>query len=223
MSGEAVDRLVRELSAAAEAAAGIAGTAPGGARIVEPGPDGRWYLVALEGPAFLCLRNDLEPEQSLARVDEVARACLLLESAEALIDPVALRAMAPAAAALEPWRGEMQVACDAFTRAAERAAQLADWAEDPQRAVASLVALDDAIGRQDGARAAYASFVGATDPLVARQSSLDAELVRVLGAAENAAAAAGLADALSGVLAAGIEAIGEGAAEMTALHVTPLQ
>ena len=223
MSGDVVDRLVRELSAAAEAAAGIAGTAPGGARIVEPGPDGRWYLVALEGPAFLCLRADLEPEESLARVDEVARACLLLESAEALIDAQALRALAPAAAALDPWSADMQVAYDALVRAAEAAAHLADWADDPQRAVASLVALDDAIGRQDRARAAYASFVGATEPLVGRQDSLDADLVRALGTAENAAAAAGLADALRSVLAGGMEQIGEGADEITALHVTPLQ
>ena len=223
MSGDVVDRLVRDLGAAAEAAAGIAGTAPGGARIVEPGPDGRWYLVALEGPAFLCLRADLEPEQSYARVDEVARACLLVESAEALIDVAALRALAPAAAALDAWRGEMQVACDALARAAEGAGHLAHWAEAPTRAIASIVALDDAIGHQDRARAAYASFVGATEPLVARQDSLDADLVRALGAAENAAAAAGLADALRSVLAGGVDAIGEGAAEMTALHVTPLQ
>lgn len=223
MSGDAIDRLVRDLSAAAEAAAGVAGTAPGGARIVEPGPGGRWYLVALEGPAFLCLRADLEPEESHARVDEVARACLLLESAEALIDAAALRALTPAVAGLLPWQAELQVAYDAISRAAEGAVQLADWADDPQRAVASLVALDDAIGRQDRARAAYASFVGATEPLVGRQDSLDPELVRALGVVENAAAAAGLADALRGVLAAGMEQIGEGAAEITALHVTPLR
>ena len=223
MSGEVVDRLVRDLSAAAEAAAGIAGTAPGGARIVEPGLEGRWYLVALEGPAFVCLRADLEPEESLARVDEVARACLLVESTEALIDVAALRALAPAAAALDRWRGEMQVACDAIVRAAEGVAHLADWAEEPQRAIASVVALDDAIGRQDRARAAYASFVGATEPLVGRQDTLDPDLVRALGAAENAAAAAGLADALRSVLAGGMEQIGEGAAEITALHVTPLR
>ena len=49
------------------------------------------------------------------------------------------------------------------------------------------------------------------------------DLVRALGTAENAAAAAGLADALRSVLAGGMEQIGEGADEITALHVTPLQ
>lgn len=223
MSGEAVDRLVRDLGAAAEAAAGVSGLLPGGARAVEPGHDGRWYLVALEGPAFLCLRADLDPETSFSRVDEVARACLLVESADALLDVVALRSLTPAAAALAPWREQMQVAVDAIVRAGEAAERLAAWADDPLRAVASVIALDEAIARQDRARAAYATFVGATEPLVARQGELDADLVSALGAVENAAAAAGLADSLGGVLAAGMDAIGEGAAEITALHVTPLR
>lgn len=223
MSGEAVDRLVRELGAAAEAAAGISGALPGGARAVEPGHDGRWYLVALEGPAFLCLRADLDPETSFSRVDEVARACLLVESADALLDAAALRALAPAAAGLAPWRPQMEAAVAAIVRAGDAAAHLADWADDPLRAVASVIALDEAIALQDRARAAYASFVGATDPLVGRQGEMDADLVSALGAVENAAAAAGLADSLGSVLAAGIDAIGEGAAEITALHVTPLK
>ena len=53
--------------------------------------------------------------------------------------------------------------------------------------------------------------------------ALDPALVQALAGAERAAAAAGLSDALSGVLAGGMEAIGEGAAEMTALHLTPLR
>ena len=223
MSGDHIDRLAGMLASAAEAAAGVSGSAPGGVRAVEPGPHGRWYLVALEGPSFLCLRADLEPEESLAAVDEVARACLLVESAEALIDAGALRAVQGAATGLAPWEGELPDAHAAMVRAAAASALLADWADDPLRAVASVVALDDAIALQDRARGAYAAFVGATDPLVARQGGLDQDLVRALGAAENAAAAAGLADALAGVLAGGMEAIGEGAAEMTALHVTPLR
>jgi archaellum biogenesis protein FlaJ (TadC family) len=100
---------------------------------------------------------------------------------------------------------------------------LADWREDPLRVIASLVALDDAIARQDRARAAYASFVGATEPLVAKQDELAPDFVRALGAVESAAAAAGLADALGGVVAAGMDAIEEGADEMTAAHITPLR
>jgi len=153
----------------------------------------------------------------------LARAVLLVESAEVLLDPVALRALAPTAEALAPWEADLTMALDALSRAGEAALHLAEWREDHLRAVASLVALDDAIGRQNRARGAYATFVGATEVLVARQDSLDPTMVQALIAVESAAAAAGLADSLGGVLAASMGSIEEGAAEMMAAHLTPLR
>ncbi len=223
VSGDPFTRLSSDVESAVAAAIAVAGMDPLGLRPVEPGTGGRGYVVAFDGPAFLCLNTDLKPERSAARADELARAVLLVESAEVLLDPVALRALAPAAEALAPWEADLTMALDALSRAGEAALHLAEWREDHLRAVASLVALDDAIGRQGRARGAYAAFVGATETLVARQESLDPAMVRALAAAESAAAAAGLADSLGGVLAASMGSIEEGAAEMMAAHLTPLR
>ena len=223
MSSDPLHRLSADLESAIAAAMDVHDDPPIGLRPVEPGTGGRSYLVAFEGPAFLCLRDDMQPETSRARVDEIARVALVVESAEHLIDPDALRALAPAVLGLVPWQADIAVAIGALRRAGVCAGELADWREDPLRVIASLVALDDAIACQDRARAAYASFVGATEPLVAKQDELAPDFVRALGAVESAAAAAGLADALGGVVAAGMDAIEEGADEMTAAHITPLR
>ncbi len=223
VSSDPISRLSSDLESAVAAAIEVAGMEPLGLRPVEPGTGGRGYVVAFDGPAFLCLNTDLKPERSAARADELARAVLLVENAEELLDPVALRALAPAVAALAPWEADLTMALDALSRAGEAALYLAEWREDDLRAVASLVALDDAIGRQNRARGAYAAFVGATETLVAQQESLDTAMVQALGAAESAAAAAGLADSLGGVLAASMGVIEDGAAEMMAAHLTPLR
>ncbi len=223
VSSDPLTRLSSDIESAVAAAIEVAGMEPLGLRPVEPGTGGRGYVVAFDGPAFLCLNTDLKPERSAARADELARAVLLIESAEELLDPVALRALTPAVEALAQWEEDLTMALHALSRAGEAALHLAEWREDHLRAVASLVALDDAIGRQNRARGAYAAFVGATETLVTQQESLDTAMVQALGAAESAAAAAGLADSLGGVLAGSMGLIEEGAAEMMAAHLTPLR
>lgn len=222
MSGDSVTLLLADLTAACDAGQAMVGREVLGLRAVEPGTGGRSYLVAFDGPSFLCLDGSFGAERSLVRVRAVAHAGLVVEHAEALIDPAALRAVGPISVRLAPWEEQVPAAVAALRRAAAAADDLAEWREDPLRAVASLPALDDALIRHERVRGAYAAFVQATDPLVERQDSLDAGLLQVLTEVESVAATAGLAAPLAGFLAQSMQAIGEGADEMVAAILTPL-
>jgi hypothetical protein len=129
----------------------------------------------------------------------------------------------PATAALQEWRGELAAAVEALERAAGNATALADWREAPERVIASLVALDAAVALQERAHAAYATFVGVTEPLVERQDQLDSRLLAGLSAVEQAAAAAGLGASLGKLMGQGMGGIAEAADEMAASHLTPLR
>ena len=103
------------------------------------------------------------------------------------------------------------------------AEDLAEWRDAPERIVASLVAMDAAVGMQERAHAAYATFVGVTEPLVSRQDELDRELLAALASLEQAAGQAGLGASLGKVVGEGMGAIVEAADELAAAHLTPLR
>lgn len=214
--------LAMQMAAARDAAEARAGSSMLGLRAVAPGTGGMAWLVAFEGPAFLCLDQALQPAVSLARVRDVAQASLAAEVVEEMVDADALRAVVPAAAALQEWRGELAAAVEALERAAGNATALADWRGAPERVIASLVALDAAVALQERAHAAYATFVGVTEPLVERQDQLDSRLLAGLSAVEQAAAAAGLGASLGKLMGQGMGGIAEAADEMAASHLTPL-
>ena len=94
--------------------------------------------------------------------------------------------------------------------------------KEAERIVASLVAMDAAVGMQERAHAAYATFVGVTEPLVSRQDELDRELLAALASLEQAAGQAGLGASLGKVVGEGMGAIVEAADELAAAHLTPL-
>lgn len=222
MSDDPATRLLADLAAARDAAQAITDRQALGLRAVEPGTGGRSYVVAFDGPGFVCLNEVCEPEPSLVRMRSVAHACLVVEHAEVLLDPAALRAVGPTAVRLEPWEGELHTAVAALHRAAVAADDLADWRDDPLRAIASLPALDDALIRHERVRGAYAAFVKATDQLVERQDSLGADLLQVLTEVEAVAGRAGLGASLAGVLAQSMDRLAEGADEMVGASLTPL-
>lgn len=215
--------LAARMAQARDAAEALAGRPMMGLRAVEPGTGGPCWLVAFDGPAFLCLDDQLRPAQALARVRDVAQASLAAEVVEEMVDAHALRALAPATDALEAWRGDIPAAVEALERSAGQAVALAEWRDAPERVVASLVQLDAAVAMQERAHAAYATFVGVTEPLVERQDELDARLLAALTAVEQAAAAAGLGASLGTMMGQGMGAIAEAADEMAAGHLTPLR
>ena len=218
-----VDALAAEMAAARDAAEALAARPMAGLRAVRPGTGGLAWLVAFEGPAFLCLGADLRPVGSLARVRDVAQASLAAEVVEDMVDADALRALRPHVDVLAPWRADMPAAVDALGRAAGAAEDLAEWRDAPERIVASLVAMDAAVGMQERAHAAYATFVGVTEPLVSRQDDLDRELLAALASLEQAAGQAGLGASLGKVVGEGMGAIVEAADELAAAHLTPLR
>lgn len=224
MSGELdIARMEGDMMAAREAAVAVAGVPMLGLRAVQPGTGGRAWLIALEGPAFLCLDDALDPEPSRARVLDVAQAGLAAELADEAVDAVALRAFRGPAAAMGAWGADLRAAVAALGRAAEEADALAAWREDPRRVVASLVALDEAAAIQERAHAAYATFAGVTEPLVETQESLEPALLGALVEVERAAEAAGLGASLARMLAEAMPGIVEAADEMARAHVTPLR
>jgi hypothetical protein len=218
-----IDALAAEMAAARDAAEALAARPMAGLRAVRPGTGGLAWLVAFEGPAFLCLGADLRPVGSLARVRDVAQASLAAEVVEDMVDADALRALRPHVDVLAPWRADMPAAVDALGRAAGAAEDLAEWRDAPERIVASLVAMDAAVGMQERAHAAYATFVGVTEPLVSRQDELDRELLAALASLEQAAGEAGLGASLGKVVGEGMGAIVEAADELAAAHLTPLR
>ena len=224
MSGDLdIARMEGDMMAAREAAVGVAGVPMLGLRAVRPGAGGRAWLVALEGPAFLCLDDALDPEPSLTRFRDVAQAGLAAELVDDAVDAAALRAYRAPADAMAAWAGDMPAAVEALGRAAAAADELATWREDPRRIIASLVDLDEAAAIQERAHAAYATFAGLTEPLVERQDSLDPALLQGLIEVERAADAAGLGASLGKMLAEAMPGIVEAADEMARAHVTPLQ
>lgn len=224
MSGDLdIARMEGDMMAAREAAVGVAGVPMLGLRAVRPGAGGRAWLVALEGPAFLCLDDALDPEPSLTRFRDVAQAGLAAELVDDAVDAAALRAFRAPADAMAGWVGDMPAAVEALGRAAAAADDLATWREDPRRIIASLIDLDEAAAIQERAHAAYATFAGLTEPLVERQDSLEPSLLQALIEVERAADAAGLGASLGKMLAEAMPGIVEAADEMARAHVTPLQ
>ena len=132
MSGELdIARMEGDMMAAREAAVAVAGVPMLGLRAVQPGTGGRAWLIALEGPAFLCLDDALDPEPTRARVLDVAQAGLAAELADEAVDATALRAFRAPAAAMDAWGADLPAAVAALGRAAEEADALAAWREDP--------------------------------------------------------------------------------------------
>jgi hypothetical protein len=224
---EELVELAERLGAAVDAATAAAGgRAPLGVRAVEAAPGRRGYLVAFEGPAFLCLADDLTPERGTQRARQTASAGLLWEHAEQLVDAEALRELARAIGRLLALGGPGPDVAEAFEtleRVAARAIELAAWRERPIRALARLDDLDRASRMQERLAGAYARFVRASDPLVAVQESLDAELVQRLRAVEEAAGRAGAGERLADRLARALPDCDDGADQILAAHLTRLR
>jgi hypothetical protein len=217
-----LDDLLGFLADARDAATARAGREPLGLRAVELGDGARRALCAFPGPAFLCLDPTLAPERSELRARQVAAAGLLVEHAEGLVDAGALRDLAAAAGrvlALQPEGADLE---EALGEVAEAALALAAWRDAPERALASLAALDTATARQERLLVGYGAFVAASDPLVAVQDRLPAPLVEALRALEEAAGRAGATGRLAERLADAMAGCEQGAAEITAAHLTPL-
>ena len=89
--------------------------------------------------------------------------------------------------------------------------------------VASVPELDEASRLQERLVGAYARFMRASDPLVARQDSLDAALIEALRSVEESAGRAGAADRLADRLARAIEECDEGAGQMVAANIVRLR
>ncbi len=215
--------LVQRLEAARDAAERIAGRPPLGVRAVEPAAGRRGYVAAFEGPEFLCLAGDLEPERDARRVREAASATLLWEHAEALVDAEALRDLVRAVGRLLALGGEPVEVAEPLEVVAARALELAGWRDAPRRVIASVPELDEASRLQERLVGAYARFMRASDPLVAQQDSLDAALIEALRSVEESAGRAGAADRLADRLARAIEECDEGAGQMVAANLVRLR
>ena len=219
----AVQDLVDALVRARDAAAGIAGAPPLGVRAVEPAPGRRSYLVAFDGPAFLCLRADLQPEDDLRAAREAASASLLWEQVETLVDAEALRGLAAAVGRLLALGEDPHGILPVLETVAARALELAAWRYAPVRAVASLPDLDAAVALHGRLAGAYARFMRVSEPLVSDQESLSAELLDGLRSLEQSAGWAGAAERLADRIAAALPVAEELADEVVAAHVTRLR
>lgn len=216
-------RLVAELGAAHGAAVAVTGREPLGVRAVEPVAGARAYLCAFDGPGFLCLDGRLAAQRDARRVREVAMAGLLWEYVELFVDPDALEALTGAIGQLLALGGDPREVIDTLERVAARSLELAGWRTLPERAVASLPATDDAVLLQGRLHAAYSLFVRASEPLVDVQDTLSAELVAALRAVEQAAGMARVSERLAEMLGGAMGECSDGADEIVALHITPLE
>jgi hypothetical protein len=223
MSGEIdIGRLGDAMRDAAAAADAAAGRPMLGLRAVRPGTGGLSWLVAFPGPAFLCMDESLRPESSLSRMRDVAQANLACEVVDEMVDAGALRALRPHGEVLAGVAPHLSAAVDALRRSSDACEALAEWRDAPERIVASLVALDEAVSIQARAHAAYATFASVTEPLVQRQAELAPEVLSALVAVERAAEDAGVGVSLGGALGEGMGGIVEAADEMARGHLTPL-
>lgn len=215
-------RLVAELGAAHAAAVAAAGREPLGVRAVESVAGARAYLCAFEGPQFLCLTRDLTPERDARRVREAATASLLWEYLELFVDPEALEALTEAIGQLLALGGDPRDVMETLERVAARSLELTRWRTLPERALASLPAMDEAAALQGRLHAAYSLFMRTSEPLVEIQSTLPPALVDALRAVEQAAGMARAPERLADLLGRAMGECTEGADEIVALHLTRL-
>lgn len=215
--------LVARLSSARSAAAGLAGRDPLGVRAVEPAEGRRSYLVAFEGPAFLCLAHDMTAEVDERRAREAASASLLWETVEGLVDSAALRGLVSAIGRLLALGDDPPGVAGTLEVVATRALELAAWRDEPARALASLPALDQAVALHERLVGAYALFIRASEPLVAVQETLSPDLIAALREVEESAGRAGAAERLADRLAGAMPDCEEGAGQIVAAHLTRLR
>lgn len=218
-----LEELVDGLSSARDAAAGLSGRPPLGVRAVEPAAGRRSYLVAFDGPGFLCLSADLTAEGDERRAREAASASLLWETVEVLVDAPALRELAQAIGRFLAIGGELSAVSQTLEAVATRALALAAWREEPLRALASLPALDDGVALQERLHTAWSLFVRASEPLVEAQDTLTPDIVAALRDVEESAGRAGAAERLADRLAGAMPGCEDGADQMVAAHITRLR
>ena len=192
-------------------------------RAVEPAAGRRSYLVAFEGPAFLCLTGDLRAEMDERRAREAASASLLWETVESLVDSAALRELARAVGRFLAIGGELAAVSQTLETVATRALELAAWRDEPLRALASLPALDDGVALHERLTAAWSLFVRASEPLVDVQDTLSPELIAALRDVEESAGRAGAAERLADRLAGAMPGCEDGADQMVAANLTRLR
>ena len=222
MNDDPAEALLGQLTAAQSAAEQITGTSPLGIRAVEITPGDRAYLCAYDGPAFLCIGPDLRPLDSVRRVEQVATASLVWEQLEAMLDADRLRDLVAAAARVLAVASEPVEMTESVQAVAEAALVVAEWRDQPQRALASLPEIDVVSGRHERVFRAYERFVASTEDLVAQQDALDADLVAALRGFEEAAGRASVAERLAPRLGPVIEACHGASGEITSSHLTPL-
>lgn len=218
-----LEQLVADLGAARDTAEAIAGDRPLGVRAVEVLPGRRSYLVAFAGPRFLCLDAALAPERSGRRARETASAGLLAEHAENVLAPDALRGLAEAVGRALGVGIEPPEVGEALADVAQRALEVAAWSDAPERAVASVPDLEEAVTLQARLYRAWGNYVKVSEPLAENQDALDAQTIAALRGVEEAAAAAGAAQALTDVLAQALAGCDAGAEEIVEAHLTRLQ
>lgn len=218
-----LEELVGGLSSARDAAAGLIGRPPLGVRAVEPAAGRRSYLVAFDGPAFLCLAADLTAEGDERRAREAASASLLWETVETLVDSAALRELARAIGRFLAIGGELTAVSQTLEVVATRALELAAWRDEPLRALASLPALDEGVALHDRLSISWSLFVRASEPLVEAQETLSPEVVAALRDVEEGAGRAGAAERLADRLAGAMPGCEDGADQMVAAHLTRLR
>jgi hypothetical protein len=221
MTPQSMTALVADLEGAAQAAAAVAGRDPIGVRAVEPSAGERWYLCAFEGPAFLCLDRDHTPEGIRRRAQHAAGCALLVEHAESLLDAAELDLTAGVAGRVGAVLDDDAVA-EALGALGTGVATLSAWRTEPERAIASLPALEAAIRLHDVARAGYERFIEVSEPLVAIQDTLPEDVVAGLRDLEEAAHRAGLVRSLAVAVSEAIAVIDAGTREILELHLTPL-
>lgn len=206
---ELVDQLTRASARASE----LGRCAVAGVRAVEARPGWRHYLCALDDGRVGCLDDRFEPVMDADRVREVIRTALLVEHAEQTIDSAALRVLTAVARRVAPL-----VDAPGVSETAEELAGAADtlvaWREAPERALATVSALDGVVSAHDAARRAHIRFIAATDPLVPIQDTLSDEVRNGLRELETTSAEAGVNGHLAAVLAGALASIDTGTEEL---------
>lgn len=214
-----LNALVADLTDAHMRSTAVVGREPDGVRAVEAGPAGRSYLCAFGDGTVLCLDRAGEVVRDPELVRTALCAALLVEEMERAIDPAELGALAGLARKVAALT-EAQVA-DALSELSDATERLARWRAAPERALATVVMLDEAVAHHDAARRAHLKFIAATDPLVPIQDTLSADVQAGLRDVEVACGACGIGSPLAAVLGQAVEQADAGARELLARSAVP--
>lgn len=170
-------------------------------------------MFALADGTVGCLDQQTQVEGDDIAIRDTLRTAMLVEHCEELLDLAELQVLEQASVKLLPHTDDPAVR-HTVSQLADAVGAAIVWRSSPQRAVARVGDLDDAVTLHSAMHRAYLAFVAATDPLVPVQDTLTPAFLDALRDLELACGGPRINAPLTPALVGALEGIDAGVDEL---------